>query len=83
MIGLVCIGGIGGAKWIDKIGDKIFFLGASADGFFFVFDDDFIVCDFDNFFAMDSEFGVYERFEGWSFDNDLLNGKIVASKSKI
>ena len=47
---------------IDEIGDKILFFGAGFDGFFFVFDDNFIIGDFDDFATRDGEFGIQEAF---------------------
>ena len=41
-----------GAEGIDEIGDKILFSGAGFDDFFFVFHDDFVVGDFNDFTAM-------------------------------
>ena len=41
-------GGIG-AERIDKVGDEIFLGGFFLEGFFFVFDDDFVVGYLDDF----------------------------------
>ena len=68
---------------IDEIGDKIFFFGAGADGFFFVFYDDFVVGDFDDFAAGDGEFWIEERFDERAFYDDLLDGEIVACDGEI
>lgn len=65
------------AKWVDEIRDEIFFFGAFLENFFLVFDDDFIVGDFDNFFTGDGELRVEERFECWALDDDLLDDKAI------
>ncbi len=70
-------------KGINKIGNKIFFGGASLEDFLFVFDDNFIVSDFDDFFTRDGEFGIGERFEGGAFDNNLLNDKIISGHGEV
>ena len=75
-------GGVG-AERIDKIGDKIFFGGASTDGFFFVFNDDFVVGNFNDFMAMNGKLWVEKTFNCWAFDDDLLNGKIFGSDGEI
>ena len=46
------------AEGVDEIGDKIFFFGTGFQSFFFVFDDDFVVGDFDDFAAGDGKLGV-------------------------
>ena len=71
------------SKWIDKVRDKIFVGGASFENFFFIFKNDFVVGDFNDFAAMNSEFGIHEAFDGGAFDNDLLDGEILGSKGKI
>ena len=65
------------AERIDKIGDKIFFFGTGFQDFFLVFYNDFIVGDFDDFFARDGELGVQKSFDGGAFDDDLLDGEVV------
>ncbi len=64
-------------KRIDEIGDKFFGFGVGEKSFFFAFYDDFVICDFENFFARDGEFGVDEAFENWTFDDELPDDKIV------
>ena len=48
---------------IDEVGDEVLFGRASFDGFFFVFYDDFVVGDFNDFAAMNDEFGVNEALD--------------------
>ena len=43
---------------IDKIRDKIFFHSALFDGLFFIFYNDFVIGDFDDFGARDSKLGI-------------------------
>ena len=64
-------------KRIDEVGNEIFFFGFFLEDFFFVFDDDFIVGDFDDFPAVDGEFGVDKTFDSRAFDDKLLNDEIV------
>ena len=55
----VGMGKIGvGAERIDKVGDEVLFAGAGLDDFFFVFDDNFVIGDFDNFAAVNGELGI-------------------------
>ena len=68
---------------IDEIRDEIFFFGFFLEDFFFVFDDDFVVGDFDDFSAVDGEFGVDKTFDGGALDDELLNGEIVWSDGII
>ena len=72
-----------GAEGVDEIGDEIFCFGAAFEDFFFVFDDNFVVGDFDDFFAGDGEFGVREALNEWAFDDDLLDVKIVSINGEI
>jgi len=69
------------AEWVNEIWDEIFFFGAFFEDFFFVFDDNFIVGDFDNFFAGDGEFWVEEGFDGGALNDDLLNYEVVIGES--
>ena len=71
------------AERIDEVGDEIFFVGASFDDFFFVSDDDFGIGDFDDFATVNGEFGVDETFDDGTFDDDLLDGKIVGSEGEV
>ncbi len=71
------------AEGINEIWNEIFFFGASFDDFFFVFDYDFVVGDFDYFLSRDSELGVNESFDSWAFDDELLDNKIFGCKSVI
>ena len=57
--------------------------GAFLEGFFFVFDDDFVIGDFDDFVSGDGEFGVNDGFDRGAFDDDLLDGEVVGSDGKI
>ena len=57
--------------------------GARFEDFFFVFDDDLIVGDFNDFLARDSEFGIDYGFQDGALDNDLLNDEIFGSKSVV
>lgn len=66
------------AKWIDKVRREVVGGGFFNEGLFFVFDDDFVVVDFDNFVAVDGKFGVHKRFESGAFDDDLVDGEGVA-----
>lgn len=71
------------AEGVDEIGDKIFLLGAGFQSFLFVFDDDFVVGDFDDFAAGDGELGVEEALEGRAFNDDLLDEKVVGIDGEI
>lgn len=77
------MGALWRAEWIDEIGDEILAHGALADGLFFVFDDDFVVVDFDDFAARDDELGVEERLERGALDDDLLGGEIVWGDGEV
>ena len=72
-----------GAEGIDEIGNEIFLGSAGFKSFFFVFDDDFVVGDFDDFFAGNEEFGVDEAFEDGAFDYDLLNKETVGVDGEV
>ena len=50
-----CVALFGLAKWIDEIGNEIFVLGSLFEDFGFVFDDDFVVGDFDYFATMNDK----------------------------
>lgn len=63
-------------KRINEIWHKIFFGGSLFEDFFFVFDDDFVISNFDDFFSRDNKFGIDERFDGGAFDDDLLDNEI-------
>lgn len=69
------------AEWINEIGNKIFVLGAGFESFLFIFDDDFIIGDFNNFFARNGELGVNEGLKDGALDNNLLNHEIVGGES--
>ena len=73
----------GGTEGIDEVGNEIFFFGASADGFFFVFDDDFVVVNFDDFVTGYNEFRVGKGFEGRAFDDELLDHEILLGDDVI
>ena len=45
-------------KRIDEVGYKIFFFSTFFKSLLFVFDDDFVVGDFDDFLARNGEFGI-------------------------
>jgi len=77
------VGGLGGAERVDEVGDEIFLFGAGADGFFFVFYDDFVVGYLDDFAAGDDELGVDEGFEGGAPDDELLDDKILRGDGEI
>lgn len=65
-----------GTEGVDEVGHEVLFAGAGLDNFFFVFDDNFVIGDFDDFAAMDSELRIDKRFDGGTFDDDLLNYEI-------
>ena len=71
------------AEGIDEIGDKIFFFGTGFQSFLFVFDDDFVVGDFDDFTTRDSKLGVEETLESGTLDDDLLDEKVVGIDGEI
>ena len=68
---------------IDKIRDEIFVCCFFLNDFFFVFDNDFIVSNFDNFFSGNGKLGIGKTFDEWAFNNDLLYDKIFCCNSKI
>ena len=71
------------AEGIDKIRDKVFFAGTGFEDFFLVFDNDFVIGDFDYFFAGDDEFGVEKAFDERAPHDDLLQKEIVGVDGKI
>ena len=71
------LGEVLSTEWINEIGNEIFFFGAFLENFFLVFDDDFIVGDFDNFFARDGKLRVEKGFERWALEDDLLDNKTI------
>lgn len=71
------------AKGINEVWNEIFLFGTFFQGFLFVFDDDFVVGNFNDFFARDSEFGVDESFDERAFDDDLLDLEIVGIDGEI
>ncbi len=73
----------GFAEGIDKIRYEVFFHGTFSYDFFFVFDDDFVVGDFDNFGTGDGELGVKETFDGGALDDDLLDTEIILGDGEI
>ena len=72
-----------GAEGVDEVGNEIFVGGTFFESFFFVFYNDFVVGDFDDFFARDEEFGVYDTFHDGTFDDDLLDEKIIGIDGEI
>ena len=72
-----------GAERIDEVGDEIFVGGTFFEGFFFVFYNDFIVGDFDDFFAGDEKFRVHDTFHNGALDDDLLDEKIIRIDGEI
>ena len=71
---------VGGRKFltlstegIDEVWNKIFFGGAGFENFFFVFYDNFVVGNFDDFFARDEQLGIHEAFHNGALDDDLLD----------
>lgn len=69
--------GFGFSKRVDEIWYEIFFHDALSDFLLFIFYDDFVVGNFDNFDARDGELGVKETFESRALDDNLLNAEIV------
>ena len=65
------------AKWIDEVGNKIFFGGASFEDFFFVFDDNLVIGDFDDLAAMDGKLRIDKTFDERTLDDNLLDDKVV------
>lgn len=74
---------VGLAEWIDEIRNKVFFGSFFADDVFFVFYDDFVIGDFNDFATGDGKLGVREAFDERATDDNLLNAEIVASGSEI
>ena len=74
---------LGFPERIDEIRDEIFFFGTFFKSFLFVFDDDFVIGDFDNLFAGDDEVGVDEGLHGWALDDDLLDDEILCCNGVI
>ena len=71
------------AEGVDEIGDKIFFFGTGFQSFLFVFDDDFVIGDFDDFAARNGKLRVEEALEGRAFNDDLLDEKVVGIDGEI
>lgn len=71
------------SEGIDEVGDEIFFGGALSDGVGFVFDDDFVVGDLDDFVARDSEAGFGEVFDEWAINDELLNHETIGVESEV
>ncbi len=76
------LGEVLSAEGVDEIWDEILFFGATFEDFFFVFDDDFVVCDFDDFSTRDGELGVDEGFKWGALNDDLLDSEIIRVDSK-
>lgn len=74
---------LGFAERIDEIGDEIFFFGASFEDFLFVFDDDFVVGDFDDFLTRNDELGVDDALDDGTFDDDLSDEEVVGINGKV
>ena len=72
-----------GTEGINEIGNKIFFGSARFEDFLFVFDDDFVVGDFDDLLTGDEKFGVDETFDNGALNDDLLDEIIVGIDGKI
>lgn len=68
---------------IDEVGDKIFLGGALFDGAGFIFDNDLVVGNFNDFVAGDGEFGVGEILEEGAVDDELLNHETIWIESVI
>lgn len=71
------------AERVNKIWDKIFFTGTSFNDIFFVFDNDFMVGNFDNFIAGDGKFGIRKAFYERALNDNLLNAEIIGRSGKI
>ena len=71
------LGKVLSAEGVDEIWDEILFFGATFEDFLFVFNDDFVVCDFDDFSTRDGELGIDEGFKRGALNDDLFNGKII------
>lgn len=71
------------AKWIDEVWYEIFLTGAGFESFFFVFNYYFVVGNFDNFLTRNGKFWIDEAFDEWTFDDDLLNKKIIGIDGEI
>ena len=71
------------AEGVDEIWNEIFFGGTGLEDFFFVFDDDFVIGDFDDFFARDDEFGIHDAFHDGTFDDDLLDQEAIGIDSVV
>lgn len=76
------LGKVLSAEGVDEIWNEILFFGATFEDLFFVFDDDFVVCDFDNFSTRDGELGVDESLKWGAFNDDLLDSEIIRVDSK-
>lgn len=72
-----------GAEGVDEVGDEIFISGTFLESFFFVFYDDFVIGDFDDFFAGDEKFGVHDAFHNWAPYDDLLDEEIIRIDGEI
>lgn len=72
-----------GAEGIDEVRNEIFVSGTFFEGSFFVFYNDFVIGDFDDFFAGNEEFGVDDAFHDGAPYDDLLDEKIIGIDGKI
>ena len=68
---------------IDKVGDEIFLGGASFDGLGFVFDDDFVIGNLNNFVAGNGEARFGKVPEKGAINNELLDHETVRIKCKV
>ena len=68
---------------INEVGDEIFVGSTFLESFFFVFYNDFVVGDLDDFFAGDKKFGVHNAFHDGAPNEDLLDEKIIRVNGEI
>ena len=68
---------------IDEVRDEIFLGGASFDGLGFVFDDDFVIGNFNNFVAGNGEARFGKVPEKGAINNELLDHETVRIECKV
>lgn len=73
----------GATERIDEVRDEIFLGGALFDGAGFIFDDDFVVGDFDDFVTRDGETRFGKGLKEGAIDDELLDHEAIGVESEV
>ena len=68
---------------IDEVRNEIFVFGAIFEDFFFVSNNNFVIGDFNDFFARNSEIGVNESFHSGAMNDNLLDDEIFGCDGEV